>query len=198
MDNSSLVDKPLNYKLVLLGDTSVGKSCIAIRFTQDKFYTFQEPTIGAAFSTSILDLDDRKVKFEIWDTAGQERYRSLAPMYYRGAKFAVIVYDITSRDSFSGAKSWINEIKTNCGNNCIIILVGNKLDLKDRREIKMDEAKEYADQLDILYIEASAKSGENIYNIFYNIAKKLPSDFEDNSIENLFDKEIPKKRFWCF
>ena len=113
------------YKLVLLGDTAVGKSCIAVRFVRDEFSEFQEPTIGAAFLTSNINYNNINYRFEIWDTAGQERYRSLAPMYYRGSSAAIIVYDITQKDSFYGAKSWINEVKKRAS-HCKIILVGNK------------------------------------------------------------------------
>ena len=103
--------KTYNYKVVMLGNSAVGKSCVANRFVRDDFYEFQEPTIGAAFLTSEMNVNNRKIRFEIWDTAGQERYKSLAPMYYRGALAAVIVYDITSRDSLRGAKEWVIELK---------------------------------------------------------------------------------------
>ena len=99
-----------NYKLVLLGNSAVGKSCLVLRFTRDQYFEFQEPTIGAAFSIATVEVDNMKIRFEIWDTAGQERYRSLAPMYYRGAVAAIIVYDITNLDSFEGAKTWVEEI----------------------------------------------------------------------------------------
>ena len=100
----------INAKLVFLGDTSVGKSSMVTRFLNKVFYEFQDPTIGAAFSSVTVDLDNKKIKFEIWDTAGQERYRSLAPMYYRGADAAVVVYDITNKDSFGVLEYWIKEL----------------------------------------------------------------------------------------
>jgi len=109
--------------VVLLGDTAVGKSCLVVRFVRDEFFEFQEPTIGAAFLTQTVSLDDATVKFEIWDTAGQERYRSLAPMYYRGAAAAIVVYDITNKDSFNGAKSWVKELQRRGDPNVIIALV---------------------------------------------------------------------------
>jgi small GTP-binding protein len=112
-----------HFKLVLLGDTAVGKSCLVVRFVRDEFFEFQEPTIGAAFLTQTVALDDATVKFEIWDTAGQERYRSLAPMYYRGAAAAIIVYDITNPDSFAGAKSWVKELQRRGDTNVVIALV---------------------------------------------------------------------------
>mmetsp|Transcript_7968 Transcript_7968/g.15575 ORF Transcript_7968/g.15575 Transcript_7968/m.15575 type:complete len:133 (+) Transcript_7968:57-455(+) len=101
-----------NFKLVLLGDAAVGKSSCVERFVKNEFFEFQQPTIGAAFLTQTIPLDEYIVKFEIWDTAGQERYRSLAPMYYRGAAAALVVYDITDSDSFAGARTWIDVICT--------------------------------------------------------------------------------------
>jgi small GTP-binding protein len=200
MNNSSLLDKQFNCKLVLLGDSAVGKSCITVRFTKNLFYEFQEPTIGAAFATYKLELNDRKVKFEIWDTAGQERYRSLAPMYYRGAKFAVVVYDITSISSFTGAKKWVQEIKNNCGDNCIIALVGNKLDLEERRKVDTKEVEEYVKNKNISFIEASAKTGDNIFNIFETLAKKLTKDNYDN-VDNdslIITKKKVKRNICCY
>ncbi|ETW21050.1 hypothetical protein, variant [Plasmodium falciparum Santa Lucia] len=127
--------KVFNSKLVLLGDTSVGKSCIVVRFAKNEFYEYQESTIGAAFMTQLIDIGECTIKFEIWDTAGQERYRSLAPMYYRGASAAVIVYDITNKKSFEGAKGWIHELKSVHSNDIIIALAGNKNDLEEHRAV---------------------------------------------------------------
>ena len=129
------VKKTRNYKLVLLGDSAVGKSSITHRFVTNQFYEFSEPTIGAAFLTKTLEMKTRKIRFEIWDTAGQERYKSLAPMYYRGATVAVVVYDLTQKDSFRGAESWVNELFRKVNGDIIVALVGNKLDLKDKKEI---------------------------------------------------------------
>ena len=99
--------QPLHYKLVLLGDTAVGKSCLVVRFVRNEFFEFQEPTIGAAFLTSTVDLDDTKVKFEIWDTAGQERYRAITSAYYRGAVGALLVYSIEKHSSFENVERWL-------------------------------------------------------------------------------------------
>ena len=149
-----------NCKVVFLGDTAVGKSCLTVRFVRDEYFEFQEPTIGAAFLAKNINYQGQNLKLEIWDTAGQERYRSLAPMYYRGAKAAVVVYDITQKDTLTGAKSWIAELQTRQP-GCVIILVGNKVDLK-RSDIKKMEAAfpqykvtgisaEYGDQIEDFY-----------------------------------------------
>lgn len=163
-----------HYKLVLLGDTAVGKSCLVVRFVRDEFFEYQEPTIGAAFLTQTVQLDDATVKFEIWDTAGQERYRSLAPMYYRGAAAAIVVYDVTNKDSFNGAKSWVKELQRRGDPNVIIALAGNKADLEHRRDVKAEEARAYAEDNGIIHMETSAKSAQNVRSIFMAIAKKLP------------------------
>jgi len=128
-------------KLVLLGETSVGKTCVTIRFVKDEFFEFQEPTIGAAFLTQTITIDNTTVKFEIWDTAGQERYRSLAPMYYRGATSAIIVYDITSPSSFEGAKSWVKELQRRGDPHCVIALAANKADLDNEEEPQKSKRK---------------------------------------------------------
>tara|TARA_B110000438_G_C15525280_1_gene526026 strand:- start:1 stop:591 length:591 start_codon:yes stop_codon:yes gene_type:complete len=166
------MSQTINYKVVFFGDTSVGKSCIAARFVQNQFVEFQEPTIGAAFLSSTVDIDDKKIRFEIWDTAGQERYRSLAPMYYRNANTAVVVYDITNNDSFIGAKIWINELRNKGPDNCLIVLTGNKSDLENKRKVNKNEIQNFVDHNDVIHILTSAKTGQNIKEMFFKIAEK--------------------------
>ena len=167
--------KTYNYKVVMLGDSAVGKSCVANRFVRDDFYEFQEPTIGAAFLTSEMIVKDKNIRFEIWDTAGQERYRSLAPMYYRGALAAVVVYDITQRDSLAGAKNWIMELKKKVP-HCYIILAGNKCDLEQYRKVDHNEVNQIGNELGVDHLLVSAKTNENISKIFHNIANQIKFD----------------------
>mmetsp|Transcript_58072 Transcript_58072/g.67800 ORF Transcript_58072/g.67800 Transcript_58072/m.67800 type:complete len:194 (-) Transcript_58072:453-1034(-) len=171
-----MTNRVCHFKLVLLGDTAVGKSCLVVRFVRDEFFEFQEPTIGAAFLTQTVALDDATVKFEIWDTAGQERYRSLAPMYYRGAAAAIVVYDITNPDSFAGAKSWVKELQRRGDPNVVIALAGNKADLDSRRKVEFEEANAYAEENGILHLETSAKNSNNVKSLFVEIAQKLPKN----------------------
>ncbi|KAG5337207.1 Ras-related protein Rab-5B [Termitomyces sp. T112] len=126
---SGSVDKSVQVKLVLLGEAAVGKSSIVLRFVSNEFQANKEPTIGAAFLTQKCRLEDRVLRYEIWDTAGQERFHSLAPMYYRNAQAAVVVYDITKASSLEKAKSWVKELQRQANPNIVIALAGNKLDL---------------------------------------------------------------------
>merc|ERR1712023_59931 len=174
--NSSGGSKVVQFKLVLLGDSAVGKSSLVLRFVRGQFFEYQESTIGAAFLTQNVSLNDYTVKFEIWDTAGQERYHSLAPMYYRGAAAAGVVYDITNADSFVRAKSWVKELQRQGSPNIVIALAGNKCDLQSKRKVEATEAQEYAKDNGLFFKETSAKTALNVEELFKDIAKKLPKD----------------------
>lgn len=165
--------KICQFKLVLLGEAAVGKSSLVLRFVKGQFHEYQESTIGAAFLTQTVHLDDTTVKFEIWDTAGQERYHSLAPMYYRGAQAAIVVYDVTNPDTFARAKTWVKELQRQASPNIVIALAGNKCDLPTRA-INQEDANAYAEENNLLFMETSAKTAANVNEIFMAIAKKLP------------------------
>ncbi|CAG9760429.1 unnamed protein product [Ceutorhynchus assimilis] len=165
-----------NFKLVLLGESAVGKSSLALRFARGQFDQLQGSTIGAAFLTQTLRLDDTTVKLEIWDTAGQERYHSLAPMYYRGAQAAIVVYDITKADTLGKAKMWVEELRREANPNIVIALAGNKQDLDNKRMVEYEEAEAYADVNGLLFMETSAKTAVNVNDIFLAIANKLPKN----------------------
>lgn len=162
------------FKLVLLGESAVGKSSLVSRFAKNTFDELKESTIGAAFLTQSVYLpeSDATVKFEIWDTAGQERYKSLAPMYYRNANAAVVVFDLTSPASFGRAKVWVRELQLQADERTLVALAGNKSDLV--RKVDSDVAQAYADDAGLLYFECSAKSGEGVGQIFRALAERMP------------------------
>lgn len=164
------------YKMVVLGYYSVGKSSLVLKYVKGEFNPNEESTIGASFLTKTMSTKEFCVKFEIWDTAGQERYNSLIPMYYRGAQIGLIVYDITSRESYDVAKRWVEELNFEKPKDFIKVLVGNKLDLENERTVTYEEAKEYAISQNLLFLEASAKDGKNVSKIFEIIASKVPKD----------------------
>ncbi|URE28082.1 ras-related protein [Musa troglodytarum] len=166
-------NKIKNAKLVLLGDAGTGKSSLVLRYVKGQFVEFQESTIGAAFFSQAVAVNDETVKFEIWDTAGQERYHSLAPMYYRGAAAAVIVYDITNLATFARAKKWVQELQAQGSPNTIMALAGNKADLLEARQVSAQEAETYANENGLFYMETSAKTAINVTDIFYETAKRL-------------------------
>ncbi|GLI60482.1 hypothetical protein VaNZ11_002641 [Volvox africanus] len=162
------------YKLVFLGDQSVGKTSIITRFMYDKFDNTYQATIGIDFLSKTMYLEDRTVRLQLWDTAGQERFRSLIPSYIRDSSVAVVVYDITNRQSFLNTARWIQEVRTERGNDVIIFLVGNKTDLVDKRQVSIEEGDAKARELNVNFIETSAKAGLNIKALFRKIAAALP------------------------
>ncbi|GBG88196.1 hypothetical protein CBR_g46684 [Chara braunii] len=164
----------MQAKLVLLGDMGAGKSSLVLRFVKGQFFDYQESTIGAAFLTQTVAVNDATIKFEIWDTAGQERYHSLAPMYYRGAAAAIVVYDVTNVDSFTRAKNWVRELQRQGNPSLIIALAGNKVDLVAKRKIQIEEGQAYAEENGLFFMETSAKTAHNVNELFYEIARKLP------------------------
>ncbi|KAK6534468.1 GTP-binding protein of the rab/ypt [Arthrobotrys megalospora] len=179
--SSSANTRFAQFKLVLLGESAVGKSSLVLRFVKDQFDDYRESTIGAAFLTQTIALDENTtVKFEIWDTAGQERYKSLAPMYYRNANCAVVVYDITQAASLDKAKAWVKELQRQANESIVIALAGNKLDLvtanPSKRAIETADAEAYAKEAGLLFLETSAKTAENVKELFTAIARKLPTD----------------------
>lgn len=164
--------KSYSFKIVLMGESGVGKSSIALRIVSDKYIANTEATIGASYFSKILQTEEECLHFNIWDTAGQEKYHCLIPMYYRGADAALVVYDIGDAASYKMAKRHVKELKDNSDVK-VIALIGNKCDRKDRVIEEMD-ARNYADSQDLIYMETSAKLNINIINILSILADNIP------------------------
>lgn len=171
-----------SVKLVLLGEAAVGKSSLVLRFVSNDFQENKEPTIGAAFLTQKCTVGDRTIKYEIWDTAGQERFALLAPMYYRNAQAALVVYDVTKPASFIKARHWVKELHEQAAKNITIALVGNKYDLvaddndadESLRRVSVAEGQALADEEGLLFFETLAKTSHNVNDVFVAIGSKIP------------------------
>ncbi|XP_021741545.1 ras-related protein Rab5-like isoform X4 [Chenopodium quinoa] len=175
-----------------------GKTSLVLRFVKGQFFDCQESTIGAAFFTEVLSLDEATVKLDIWDTAGQERYQSLAPMYYRGAAAAVVVYDITSMESFEKAKRWIEELQRQASPRTFTALVGNKADLDEKREVDNEVAEEYAKENGLHFFETSAKTAQNVNELFYKIAATLATCPSRSSGMKIQIRQSRRGMYCCF
>ena len=173
----------LLFKLILIGDSCVGKSNILSKYLKNEFDPNSRATVGVEFGTKNILINNKKIKIQIWDTAGQERYRSITSAYYKGAKGALIVYDITRRTSFDNIDKWISDLKLNGDKNICIIILGNKSDLADKRQVSTEEGRELAEKYEMKFYETSAKIGENVNDIFYDsvdeIAKKMDQNYYD-------------------
>jgi len=170
------------YKLVFLGDQSVGKTSIITRFMYDNFDRHYQATIGIDFLSKTMYLEDRTVRLQLWDTAGQERFRSLIPSYIRDSSVAVVVYDVTNRASFMNTTKWIEDVRAERGTDVVICLVGNKTDLgNDKRQISTEEGEEKAKKDGLLFMECSAKAGYNVKSLFRKLATSLPGSAESPS-----------------
>ncbi|XP_031830297.1 ras-related protein Rab-18-B isoform X2 [Nomia melanderi] len=160
-------------KLLIIGESGVGKSCILIRFIEDTFEENTKITVGIDFKTKDIVLDGNKIQLSIWDTAGEERFRTLSPSYYRNAQGAILVYDVTKEDTFKKLEKWLSELDTYSHKEDIVkMVVGNKIDLPDRK-ISTQEGLEFARRHQTLYIESSAKSADGINYAFEELVQKI-------------------------
>jgi small GTP-binding protein len=160
-------------KIVLIGDSGVGKTNILSRFTRNEFFENSKSTIGVEFATRCVDIGGKVVKAQIWDTAGQERYRAITSAYYRGAVGALLVYDITQKSSFLNVGRWFQELREHAGDSIVVLLVGNKSDLKYSRQVPIESGRDLAREKNILFIETSALDNENIDEAFRQILEQI-------------------------
>ncbi|XP_022447104.1 ras-related protein Rab-1B isoform X2 [Neophocaena asiaeorientalis asiaeorientalis] len=161
------------FKLLLIGDSGVGKSCLLLRFADDTYTESYISTIGVDFKIRTIELDGKTIKLQIWDTAGQERFRTITSSYYRGAHGIIVVYDVTDQESYANVKQWLQEIDRYASENVNKLLVGNKSDLTTKKVVDNTTAKEFADSLGIPFLETSAKNATNVEQAFLTMAAEI-------------------------
>lgn len=171
------------FKLLLIGDSGVGKSCLLLRFADDTYTESYISTIGVDFKIRTIELDGKCIKLQIWDTAGQERFRTITSSYYRGAHGIIIVYDVTDKESYENVKQWLHEIDRYAAENVVKLLVGNKVDLEDRRAVLADSVKEFGETHSIQTIETSAKENHQVEAAFLSIASQIMQKMNANGVQ---------------
>ena len=170
----------LSFKIILVGDSGVGKSCLSIKASRNYFEDFYSPTVGFEFLTFNVKIEDQNIKLQIWDTCGQEVYRSLITSFYRSSSLAIIVYSIDNEDSFMNIEKWLNDIKTQSNPDVKIFLVGNKADLQEKRKITRAAGEKFSTEHKLsFFTETSAKTGLNVQNVFIEVAKILYLQHEE-------------------
>ncbi|CAL1292039.1 unnamed protein product [Larinioides sclopetarius] len=167
------VDFVATYKILVLGDSNVGKTCIVHRFCDETYYDTYISTIGIDFKQKIVNLDGMPIKLQIWDTAGQERFRTLTTAYYRGAMGILVMYDVTNMDSFNHLSYWFRNVEENASPDVVKVLVGNKCDSSNLRVVDQDQGRKIAESCDVPFFECSCKEGINIDEIFMTVARMI-------------------------
>ena len=212
----------LSFKIIIVGDQGVGKSCLAIKASRNYFEDFYSPTVGFEFVSFNVKVQEKIIKLQIWDTCGQEVYRSLISSFFRSASLAIIVYSIDTEDSFNNIEKWLNDIKTQSNPDIKIFLIGNKADLEDKRRLTKEQGEQLCkDHKLAFFMETSAKTGFNVQNVFIQVAKELylqheeiknrvsrpgtmimplPEDNNNNVVKLEIEEEekTKRKKFCCF
>lgn len=171
------------FKFIIIGDAAVGKSNLLLRYTQGQFQSEYQLTIGVEFGLKSLEIKKKIYRIQIWDTAGQENFRSITRAYFKNSICAIVVYDISSRDTFNNASTWIDDCRNQCSKSTFMVLVGNKLDLAEKRQVSIEEGEQLAEKYGMLFFETSAKDGTNVEKIFFeavdSIAKNIDKNYYD-------------------
>ena len=191
MSNGNNYDKFFRY--IIVGDIAVGKSCILLQFTDNKFRVQHELTVGVEFGAKTIELNNKTIKIQIWDTAGQEAFQAITRTYYKGAVGALLVYDITRRDTFTHVTKWLEEVKMNSSKSICVILIGNKKDLEDKRQVTYEEGENFAKENGLMFLETSAKTAYNVVEAFNLSAQAILNNIERNGTDpNTINKNSVK------
>ena len=207
-NGSSDKDYEFIFKVLLLGNSNVGKSSLFLRFVDDIWNDTFVPTIGVDFKIKTFEIDEKKIKMQIWDTAGQERFKNIIASYYRGAHGILLLYDVTDKDSFRNLSNWLIEIEKNGSKNVLKVLIGNKCDLEDKRVITYNQGKDFADTYGLKFIETSAKKNLNVNEAFETLGRELMNASSDKkfikqkenkkiSVAKAQDLNLQKKEGCC-
>ncbi|KAM6937528.1 ras-related protein Rab-8B [Xenentodon cancila] len=172
------------FKLLLIGDSGVGKTCLLFRFSEDSFNTTFISTIGIDFKIRTIELDGKRVKLQIWDTAGQERFRTITTAYYRGAMGIMLVYDICNEKSFDNIKNWIRNIEEHASSDVEKMILGNKCDMTDRRQVSKDRGEKLAIDYGVKFMETSAKTSLNVEEAFYTMGRDILHNLNSKTTDN--------------
>jgi len=184
------------FKLLLIGDSGVGKTCVLFRFSEDAFNATFISTIGIDFKIRTIELDGKKIKLQIWDTAGQERFRTITTAYYRGAMGIMLVYDITNEKSFDNIKNWIRNIEEHASADVEKMILGNKCDMNDRRQVSKERGEELAIEYGIKFMETSAKASINVEDAFFTLARDIKCKMEKRLVRFIFVKITLSKYYY--
>lgn len=177
-------DPDFLLKIVLIGDSGVGKTNLLSRFTRDQFNPDSKSTIGVEFATKTLEIEGKTVKAQIWDTAGQERYRAITSAYYRGAIGALLLYDVTAALTFNSLSRWLQELRENADSNIVVMLVGNKCDLQELRAVSTEEGVEFSKSENLLFIETSARDSTNVQESFTTLITEVVRRLSKNDLKD--------------
>ena len=190
MSKANNYDKLFRY--IIVGDMAVGKSCILLQFTDNKFRVQHELTIGVEFGAKTIELNNKTIKIQIWDTAGQEQCQAITRTYYKGAIGALLVYDITRRDTFTHVTKWLEEVKSNSSKHICVILIGNKKDLEDKRQVTYEEGESFARENGLMFLETSAKTAFNVVEAFNLSAQAILNNIEKTGVDPTENKNKMK------
>jgi Ras-related protein Rab-2A len=171
------------FKYIIIGDSGVGKSCLLLQFTDKRFEPVHDLTIGVEFGARMVVIESKQIKLQIWDTAGQESFRSITRSYYRGASGALLVYDVTRRETFDHLRTWLDDARQVSNANMTIMLIGNKCDLETKRQVSVEEGQSFASEHGLVFLETSAKTAHNVDDAFMKTANVIYQKIQSGSLD---------------
>ena len=178
------------FRYIIVGDMAVGKSCILLQFTDNKFRNQHELTIGVEFGAKTISINGKSVKIQIWDTAGQEAFQAITRTYYKGAIGALLVYDITRKETFIHVTKWLEEVRNNSSKTITVILIGNKKDLEDKRQVSYEEGEAFAKENGLMFLETSAKTAYNVVESFNLSAECILNNIQKNGVDPTVNSNV--------